>query len=479
VKKGLSRLACLLLLLLPAVEPGRATGEVRAARPNIVFLLVDDLETGTLHHFPHISRHLVGEGASFDRLFVTNSWCCPSRASILRSQYVHSHTVLTNTAPEGGFDRFHGAGLERSTIGTWMSDAGYRTALLGKFLNHYPGKAAPATHVPPGWDEWAVPTRRLYEEYDYTLNENGRLVEYGWGERDYLADVLTRKATSFVGASARPFFLYLAPVAPHAPANPARRHAGAFPGELAPRTPSFGQVDMSAEPQWMRALAPLSEEDAERVDERYRSRLRAMLGVDDMVGTLVETLRASGKLDDTYFFLVSDNGFHLGTHGLTQGKTTPFEEAIRVPAVVRGPGVRPGGTISGMASTVDLAPTFADLGGARTPAFAEGRSLAPLLRGGQPATWRRNVLMEFTRPKNAASARQTPVPAYQALRTETHTYVSYETGERQLYDLRTDPHQLHNLAETADPALLGRLRRRLETMRACTGAGCRAADALG
>ncbi|GAA2840696.1 hypothetical protein GCM10020220_032100 [Nonomuraea rubra] len=129
--KALCRLACL-LLLLPAAEPTIAAGD---SRPNVVLILADDLETGTLPLFPqHHARHLVQQGASFDRFFVTNSWCCPSRASILRSQHVHSHGVLTNTAPEGGFDRFHTQGLERSTVGTWMREAGYRTGLMGKFL---------------------------------------------------------------------------------------------------------------------------------------------------------------------------------------------------------------------------------------------------------------------------------------------------------------------------------------------------------
>lgn len=473
VLKGLCRVACLLLLLLPAAEPMVAAS---ASRPNVVLIVVDDLEAGTLPYFPNITRHLVREGASFDRFFVTNSWCCPSRASILRSQYIHSHGVLSNTAPEGGFDRFHGQSLERSTVGTWMRQAGYRTALMGKFLNHYPGQSADEAYVPPGWDEWAVPVRNLYEEYGYRLNENGVLTDYGWAEEDYLSDVLARKSRDFITGSREPFFLYLAPVAPHNPANPALRHADAFPLAMAPRTPSFNQVDVSQEPLWLRNLPALGQPEIDAVDERHRARLRAMLGVDDLVGTVVETLRETGRLGDTYLIFTSDNGFHLGTHRLAQGKTTPFEEAIRVPFVVRGPGITPGSTITQMGVTVDLAVTVAELGGASPPAFAEGRSLVPLLRGSPPARWRTNVLVEFNRPANRASSRQTPVPAYQALRTDRYTYVRYDTGERQLYDLQADPYQLRNLAGGADPALLARLDERLAGMVACSGASCREAD---
>ncbi|MEU0571801.1 sulfatase [Nonomuraea sp. NPDC005983] len=445
-------------------------------QPNIVFIMADDLESGTLPNFPNITEQLVRQGVSFDRFFVTNSWCCPSRTSILRSQYVHSHGVLTNTAPEGGFDRFNALGLERSTIGTWMQQAGYRTALMGKFLNHYPGASAPETYVPPGWNEWAVPVRELYQEYGYRLNDNGTTVDYGWAEHDYLSDVLARKAHDFISGSTQPFFLYLAPIGPHNPANPAVRHANDFAGATAPRTPSFNQPDVSKEPLWLRSLPPIGPAGIDGVDERYRRRMRSMLGVDDLVGEVINTLRETGKLDDTYIFFTSDNGFHLGTHRLKQGKTTPFEESIKIPLVVRGPGIEPGSQVNEMGATVDLAPTFAELGGAQTPAFVEGRSLAPLLKGEHPQYWRKNVLLEFYRPTKKSSARQTPVPAYQALRTANYTYVRYDTGEMQLYDLASDPYELHNLAAQADPDLLLNLQSRMMSLHECSGETCRIAD---
>lgn len=465
-------LVCVLLLVSLAAEP---TGS-RPVRPNVVVILADDLETGTLHHFPRITADLVRQGLSFDRFFTADSWCCPSRSSILRSQYVHSHGVWTNTAPEGGFERFHTLELERSTIGTWMRDAGYRTGFMGKYLNHYPG-TADETYVPPGWDTWKVPVRGLYDEYGYRLNNDGRPVEHGWGEHDHLADVIAAEARDFIHAGNGPFFLFLAPVAPHLPAHPPVRHATAFPGITAPRTPSFNQADVSREPAWLRDRPPLTQRDIDRTDEIHRARLRAMLGVDDLVGSVIDTLEETGRLRDTYVFFLSDNGFHLGTHRLGQGKTTPFEEAIRVPLVVRGPGVPVGATVSELCATVDLAPTIAALAGVRTPAFVEGRSLVPFLRGASPGAWRENVLVEFARPTNPRSAAQTPVPGYGAVRTRRHTYVRYESGEEQLYDLREDPYQLHNLVKDADPELLADLRARLETMRACSGAGCRSADA--
>ncbi|GAA3085811.1 sulfatase family protein [Streptosporangium carneum] len=473
------KLMCLVLLSTLGA-PGLAPAVARAAeRPNIVLVLVDDLEAGDLQKFPNIWNELARGGTAFDRFFTTNSWCCPSRSSILRSQYVHSHGVLTNTAPEGGFTKFYDSALERSTIGTWMKSAGYRTGLMGKYLNHYPGGAAEPTYVPQGWDEWDVPVRKLYKEYDYTLNENGVLREYGSADADYLADVLSQKANAFVSqAGGDPFFLYLAPIAPHNPSNSAARHRDAFAGVTAPRTPSFDQEDVSAEPRWLSSRERFSQKTLDGIDERYRRRLRAMLGVDDMVGSLIESLRVTGKLDNTYLFFASDNGFHLGQHRLAQGKTTPFDESIKVPLLVRGPGVQAGRVIGDMAANVDLAPTFAQLAGARLPDFVEGRSLLPLLQGQTPPAWRQNVLLEFYRPTNPSSARQTPVPSYQGMRTAGNTFVRYSTGEYQLYDLGRDPHELYNLAARVPPTVIAEFNRQLDALVACSGPTCRSADSV-
>ncbi|MBX6381877.1 MAG: sulfatase [Microbispora sp.] len=462
------------LVLCAALTGAARVGPVPAPadhRPNIVLILTDDLDAADLSRFPNIHNLLVRQGTTLSRFFVTNPWCCPSRSSILRSQYMHSHHVWSNRSPTGGFPKFRP--LEASTLGTWMHDAGYRTALMGKYLNNYP-EGAPRTYVPPGWDEWDVPVTRLYQEYGYKLNENGVVRQYGDAPEDYLEDVLSAKAAAFATSGDAPFFLYLAPVAPHLPAHYAPRHEAAFAGERAPRTASFDQADLSAEPRWLAARKPLSAADIRRIDRVHRDRLRAMLGVDDMVGALVEALRRAGRLDDTYIFFTSDNGFHLGQHRLRPGKTTPFEEDIRVPMVVRGPGVPAGGVIDALASTVDLAPTFAELGGAAVPPTAEGRSLVPLLHG-RDVPWRDAVLAEFYHPSYSPNS----PPSYAMVRTERYAYVEYETGERQLYDLWNDPAELHNIAATADPGLTAALAARLALLRSCSGPVCRVADAAG
>ena len=508
-----------------SVTAASASGEqgASAKKPNVVFILTDDLDLTSYldpSRFPKVNSLLVDKGTTFSNFFVTDSLCCPSRSSILRGQYVHDHGVLGNVGPHGGYQQFHANGDERSTVATWMHDAGYRTGLLGKYLNGYPQSVDPA-FVPPGWDEFDSPTSggNPYSEYNYRLNENGKLVRYGSRPDDYLVDVLSRKSSEFIQQkSDKPFFLYVAPYVPHLPATPAPRYADAFPGVQAPRTPSFNQADMSAEPQWLQNRPLLDDQQISTIDQVYRRRLQSMLGVEDLVQNVVDTLQKTGQLDNTYIVLTSDNGFHLGQHRLPPGKQTAFDEDIHVPLIVRGPGVPQGKKVDDVAMNVDFAPTFADLAGAKTPSFVDGRSLVPALHGKQQDNERKDVLVEHyseggKKQKRQGKARQTAVrtakdpdndtnppdagapatgpsapvarrgqfpgvaiPEYAALRTDRYTYVEYVTGERQLYDRRADPDELHNIVSTADPKLVQDLAKQLAALKACKGDGCRSAD---
>ncbi len=490
----------------PLAPPAAGAAAPDPARPNIVVVLTDDLDRnlGTLEQVPGFQALFPDQGMTFPNMFVSESLCCPSRASIQRGQFVHNHQVVGNKAPEGGFEKFHSLHEEESTVGTWLHAAGYRTGFMGKYLNGYPDTADP-TFEPPGWDEWASPAAgNAYGEYNYTLNENGRLVRYGSAPDDYLTDVLSRKATHFVQQAAsdqRPFFLFVATYAPHQPATPAPRHAEAFPGARAPRPPSFNEEDVSGKPEWIRAKRALGPRQQLQLDTLYRKRLQSMLAVEELVEELVKSLKETGRLGNTYLFFTSDNGFHLGEHRLHAGKLTAYEEDIRVPLYVRGPRVPARTMRQEMVGNVDLAPTFADLAHAAVPDFVDGRSFAPMLRGGTvPGPWRTAFLVEQEEVHFGPKARARPrrvlepldpqeeemsqatarvrqgIPAYNALRTTTQTYVVYSTGERELYDLPSDPHELKNLAGTVDKAQLARLDSWLEAFRKCRGADCRIAD---
>ncbi|MFI5843932.1 sulfatase [Catenuloplanes sp. NPDC051500] len=474
--------AVTLSLCLAASQPAPAvpaqTGRVAPAPPNIVFILADDLSPDLLRFMPQV-RGLAAGGTSFANYVVTDTLCCPSRASIYTGRFPHNTGVFTNAAPDGGWAVFRQRGNERDTYGTALQRAGYRTAMLGKYLNGY----QPASgHVPPGWDQWAV-GGDAYRQFDYTLNENGVPRAYG---AEYLTDVLTAKASAFIEMSAgdrTPFFVEISTFAPHSPFTPAPQDVDAFPGLTAPRGPAFDRLPSDA-PPWLAGRPPLAADQIARIDDAYRRRAQSVLSLDRMVGQLRATLARTGAAANTVLVFSSDNGFHLGEHRLTVGKQTAFETDIRVPLIVAGPGVRAGATVNQTAANIDLRPTFEDLAGTPSPPNVDGRSLAPLLRSGivdsgTPVSgWRTAALVEHRGPEHRRPEfrpddpdRQKVIPeSYAALRTPDWTFVRYAGGALEFYDRRTDPHQLRNAASGLSPARRAALAAALDALVACKGA---------
>ena len=466
-------LVCLLLLTTLLLQSNVL------ARPNLVLIVADDLDQnlGTIESMPNLQQ-LAQQGLTFSDFFVTNALCAPSRATLLRGQYTHSHEVGSNEAPAGGFETFVRMGHEGSTLATWLQGAGYRTILLGKYLNGYP-EGGSRTHRPPGWSEFVSPVDvEAYKGFNYRMNENGRIVSYGNRTQDYLTDVLARKAEDLLRrSSGTPFFLYLTPYAPHHPATPAPRHDRLFAGAQVPRTPSFNEADVSDKPAPRTALAGSEIDD---IDSLYRTRLQSMQAVDEMIARVVRVLEDSGRMGDTYIFFTSDNGFHMGQHRLRPQKATPYEEDVRVPLIVRGPGVAAGETLSGyLAGNVDLAPTLAELAEVETPHFVDGRSLAPLLRGERPApgTWRQAFLLEqYSDEGLIAPSPRSAQPVFVGIRTLRYKYVEYWTGVREIYDLASDPYELSNFGGTASPDLIAELSSLLRSLSTCVGGACRASE---
>lgn len=427
----------------------------------------------TIESMPLLKRFLADQGTTFANFFVTHPLCCPSRATFLRGQYPHNHQVLTNGSPSGGFRRFRRLGHESSTVATWLQEAGYRTALLGKYLNGYP--SGESTHIPQGWNEWYAVTDGHY--YEYQLNENGELVDYGEASEDYETDVLARKAIDFMrraAADREPFFAFITPFAPHLPVRAADRHRHMFTDVSAPRPPSFDEKDVSDKPQWLRETPLLGPADFELIDMNYRAKLRSLQAVDEMVASIVEALRAMGQLNNTFIIYTSDNGYHLGEHRLPDGKDTPYEHDIRVPLIVRGPGVPSGRVVEHLALNNDIGPTIAELARARAPDFVDGRSLAPLLSRDPPSLdgWRQSFIVEHWMRR----MQEETVADFKALRAREYVYIEWHTGERELYHLPTDPHQLESLHARADPAFLAQLSERLKELSLCAQAACRQAE---
>ena len=430
-----------------------------ARRPNIILILSDDQDAASFQYMDVLQRRLAAEGTTFDNFFVTNPVCCPSRASFLTGLYSHNHRVLTNVAPFGGFAAY---GMEQRSLPVWLNDAGYRTAMMGKYLNGY-DELAPA-YVPPGWDSWAV----LTAYFGRTTNMDGMVQPFAAPE-GYSTDRLSRLAAGFIGDAVQreePFFLYLAPFAPHAPSKPAPRHAGMAAGLQAPRRPSFNELDTSDKPPLLASRPLLTEADIADIDELYRRRVETLYAVDELIEALIDSLAALGVLDDTYIFYTSDNGFHLGEHRLPPGKNSPYEEDIRLPLIVRGPGVQAGVTRDEFVVNHDLASTILELAGIRG-ITTDGTSFAGMLRG-ESGPERNRVLVEKWLPDGSLT--------WQAVRTRRYTFVLHTSGERQLYDLWTDPYQLDNIARSAPPRLLARLTASIRQLSACSGRSCRTAE---
>ena len=507
---------------LPTAE-GRQQPEVEQEepdRPNVVLILTDDLAASdlneeTLEELPNI-KGLMEQGTTFENSFVTNSVCCPSRATTLRGQYAHNHQILTNGPPLGGAEKFRVSGGDTSTFATWLQEDGYRTAFFGKYLNAYFGD-----YLPPGWDEWYGISGNFLS---HDLNENGAIIRYD-PATDHMDDVLSDKASDYVERTAgadppffttdRPFLMWIGTKAPHQPATPAPRHEDAFRDVELPRPPSFDEKDVSDKPRWVRDNPPLGADQIEYMEELHRQRLQSMVAVDDMVGDLTDALREANELDNTYVFFTSDNGFHLGQHRLGAGKWTAYEEDIRVPLIVRGPGVPQGGTRPHMVLNNDLAPTFADLADVTPPDIVDGRSLEPLLDGTPvpEGEWRQRFLIEAVAERGAArppfvnESRVVPLvtgdplprdwrrtssgraesgeewgrPWFKALRTDRYLFAKYKTEEEEvfdyeLYDLEKDPYQLNNVHKDAPEDLLDRLNDQLDALDQCETESCLAAE---
>ena len=442
------------LILLPPLAAEVASTSSSSATttlPNIVLILTDDQRSDTLGTpgaaLPNIQSELMDHGISFSNSFVVNSLCCPSRSSILTGKYSHTTGVYKNEMPNGGYKSFNAT----STVATWLHGAGYRTGLIGKYLNGY--KTANAATIPPGWDRWFVlaqgktDTESAYY-LNYSVSDQGALVSYGGTDADYSTDVFASQADSFIRTTSgsQPLFLELATAAPHSPATPPSRYSTSFSTLTPYRPPNYNEADVSDKPAYIRALSKLGSSARSNIDAFRINQYRTLLGVDDAVGKVVQALQDTGRLANTMIVFYSDNGLTWAEHRWKKGKLVPYEESIRVPLVIRyDPYTQsPGSTDAHPVTNIDLAPTFAELAGVTAPG-AEGTSLMPLITGTSTG-WRTDLLIEHLQGTD-------PVPSFCAVRNEQYMFATYGTGEQELYDLSADPYELTN--QIANPSYAG------------------------
>ena len=468
------------LAALASVPPGAGARRPQATRPNILVIMTDDETVENMRVMRNVNRLLGAQGVTFDDSVVSYSLCCPSRATFLTGQYSHNNGVLGNNY-ENGLSRLD----ETNTLPVWLRRAGYTTAMIGKYLNGY-GVQRKA-RVPPGWSQWYGAVHLAY--FNHSLSRNGKIVTFGRRARDYQTDVYTRLAVDFVAHHARsskPFFLWLSYWAPHdgSPHErgdpkgvptpvPAPRHKGRFKHEYMPVSHAFDEHDVSDKPLEIRRHRRFTAREIAGIRADYRQRLESLLAVDEGVARVVRELQRHHALTRTLIVFTSDNGYLQGEHRLRQGKEWPYEPSIRVPLLMRGPGVPHGRHIDEPVANVDVAPTLVEAAHATPRRAMDGYSLWPLFSDPELG-WGRDILLERGPGKSYLGARQ-----FTGIRTPRDVYVEYRDGEREFYDLGRDPDELVNRAN--DPAyggVVAELARRLALLRDCAGASCRLAPAL-
>ncbi|MBT0769450.1 sulfatase [Kineosporia sp. J2-2] len=445
--------------------------------PNIVFVLTDDMSLNMMKYAPAVQK-MKKQGVTFQNYFVTNSLCCPSRSTIFTGKYPHHTGIKTNSLSSGGgYQVFKSKGLDRDTFATDLQKVGYRTAIMGKYMNEYqPGSTKkPTKSNPAGWDEWSLAASG-YSGFDYNLNQNGKVKHYGSRARDYLTDVISRRGQDFIrraAAADEPFLLELSVFTPHKPYVPAPRHQNLFKGLKAPRVKSYDRINKNVA-AW--ASKKLTAAQKKKMDRQYRKRAQTMQAIDDMIVDVRAQLRRSGVADSTYLVFTSDNGYHMGEHSLISGKMTAYNTDIHVPLVVVGPDVPKGRKVTAMASNIDLRATFGDIANASTPKNVDGLSLAPLWRGqATKASARKYVLVEHTGPDydrndpDAGIFRSPNPPDYFALRSRKWLYVEYDNGRREYYDRVRDPSELKNIAGSLSARRLKKLHRLVVRAKKCEG----------
>lgn len=418
------------------------------SKPNIVFVLCDDLDTETIEHVPELKSLVADQGIEFTEAFVTYPVCCPSRVSYLRGQYTHNHRVLTNQNHNGAHSKTKELTLEDEMLPVWLKRAGYRTAIFGKYMNGFDEQ-----NIPLGWDRFfGVMGLTRHQRF----NDQGMLADYP-PDTYLFEDVLREQSLSWLRDSAQdesPFFMCLWTHAPHQPATPAARHMELFEDLQLPRQPNYDEEDVADKPSWVRKLPPITDADADKMTKLYRDRARCTVGVYEMLEPVIKELDAQGKLSNTYIIFSADHGFHFGNHRLRQGKQSPYDEDVRVPFYVRGPEVPAGVQRNEMIASHDVAPTICELAGADYPKWVDGSSFVQLLSSDAgKLRWRKAVGLEaWTLPG-------TVVPDYHAVRTHKFKYVEYRgTGEVECYDLSRDPHEINNVVESVDLDMLNYLK---------------------
>jgi N-acetylglucosamine-6-sulfatase len=480
----------------PATSPPTTGRGSAPRRPNIVRILTDDQDMSSVPIMKKTQALLAARGVTYSNAVVSLSLCCPSRATLLTGQYAHNHHVWDNGGQTGGYAHFDDAG---NSLAPWLHAAGYRTAHVGKYMNGY--SKADVAQVPAGWDDWfnvVDEARESYPYFGYTISDNGVGHKYGDADTDYITDVFANRAIADlkkIDRTGQPFFLDYWPTAPHSgngrvPSNhlgpvPPPSYENANPDVQAPRTANFLPADAANQiPTGLLHYAGVYRSAVggaaafpALIDASYRDYLNSLLSVDDSVERIVNELDAAGQLDNTVIIFMSDNGLMWGNHGLASMKWEPYEESLRVPLIITGPGFPAGVTTDRTVANIDIVPTMLQIAGVASGRTMDGSSLVPGASQDVDGTHDkdRGILIESNMydPAQPMQFAGYNVPRFKGVRTAGFQYTEWADGTIELFDLRADPTEMHNLAP--DPAHAGdraKLAAGLEKLDSCAGRDC-------
>ncbi|OJI79581.1 hypothetical protein ASPTUDRAFT_59643 [Aspergillus tubingensis CBS 134.48] len=448
------------------------------AKPNVVFILTDDQDAhlGSLDNMPYVKKHLLDKGTHYRSHYCTTSVCCPSRVTLWTGKLAHNTNVTDVNPPHGGYPKFISQGLNDNYLPVWLQEAGYNTYYTGKLFNVHTvdNYNAPFPAGFTGSDFLLDPF--TYDYLNSTFQRDRESPQSYEGE--YSTDVLGQKAYRLLDEAVtaqKPFFLTVAPIAPHCnvfmngtglDANPkfsfsapipAKRHEHLFPDAKVPRTPSFNPENPSGA-NWIKTLKRQNDTNVDYNDHFYRQRLRALQAVDELVDGLFTRLKEYDILDNTYVVYSSDNGYHIGQHRLQPGKSCGYEEDINVPLIVRGPNIAQNVSTDIVTTHTDLAPTFLDLLGIPLREDFDGDPIPFTESQIEEAHDERqeHVTVEYWGYAAGEGIYDFDLSAYnntyKALRIKGSKYNLYYSvwcnNEHELYDMTSDPHQLHNLLST-------------------------------
>lgn len=490
--------------------PTLQTSKKKKTRPNFVVIQTDDMIVDDLNVMPAV-KLLAKNGATFEQALTPFALCCPSRAALMTGCYPHNNGISANFPPEGGFVPWEIKNGEKFTA-YWLKKAGYYTGHIGKYINGYGMYNRVVPRIPSGWSEWhGTSDPSTYQMYGYRMNSivNGKLKSKVYGDfyaedkKNYLTDVGTQKALSFLGRQKKerkPFFLQVAYLAPHVetvpltdgswkdnwadvdkpasgsgidiqtiPPRPALRHQNLLPNIALAQDPSFNEADRSDKHPFIRDLPQLTDQDVAELAADNRARKLSLLAVDEGVAAIVAELKKNGQLDNTYIVFMGDNGYILGQHAIRYGKYFPYEPAIRIPMIINGPGIKPKTVVTESVFEIDVTPTVLELAGVKPTRPVDGLSLVSRLQGKAPM--KKRTLLLSSGPQKSANG--TDLPLFDGVRTERYVWWKYEDGFEEMYDLEKDPYQIESVAN--NPAYANTkaaLINEWNTLKNCSGASC-------